>query len=67
MNTAQALIQKEKKERTGKLDLGCCGLTALPPQLFDLHWLEELILSNRWLDQEKREWIYSQNKGDNTF
>ena len=32
--------EKEKKERTGTLDLGNCGLTELPEELFELTWLE---------------------------
>lgn len=57
---AKQLIAKEKQERTGKLDLGQCGLTDLElqiPELFELTWLEELNLSNRWWDGEKRKWI----------
>ena len=62
---AKQLIEKDKQERTGKLDLGRCGLTDLNdiPELFELEWLEELILSNRGWDGEKREWFKSQNKG----
>ena len=62
---AKQLIKQEKQERTGKLDLGRCGLTDLNdiPELFELEWLKELILSNRWVDYEKKEWIESQNKG----
>ncbi len=62
---AKQLIEKEKRERTGKLDLGRCGLTDLNdiPELFELEWLKELILCNRWWDYEKREWIKSRNKG----
>jgi len=61
---AKQLIEKEKQERTGKLDLGRCELTDLNaiPELFELEWLKELILSNEWWDYEKREWIDSQNK-----
>lgn len=39
---ALQLIAKEKKQRTGKLDLGNCGLTDFPEELFELDWLEEL-------------------------
>ena len=44
---AQQLIEKEKRERTGYLDLGNCGLTEMP-DLSELEWLETLILSNEW-------------------
>jgi internalin A len=39
---ALQLIEKEKKERTGILDLGGCGLTDLPEEIFELKWLREL-------------------------
>ncbi|MCK6694839.1 MAG: leucine-rich repeat domain-containing protein, partial [Thermoanaerobaculia bacterium] len=63
---AKQLIEKEKQERTGRLDLGRCGLTDLEaqvPELFELTWLEELILSNRWLDRRKQKWVENQNSG----
>ncbi|MEZ4955958.1 MAG: COR domain-containing protein [Saprospiraceae bacterium] len=58
---AKKLIEKEKKERTGKLDLGHCGLTDLEkevPELFELVWLEELVLGNYWYVwlEEKKYW-----------
>jgi small GTP-binding protein len=43
---ALQLIAKEKIERTGKLDLGNCGLTDFPEELFELEWLEELNFKN---------------------
>ena len=43
---ADQLIEKEKQEKTGRLDLGCCGLTELPDALFELVWLEELNLGD---------------------
>ncbi|MEL6941539.1 MAG: hypothetical protein AAFO82_02635, partial [Bacteroidota bacterium] len=61
---ALTLIQKEKKERTGKLDLGYCGLRELPEELFECTWLEELYLCNAYYDYEKREWIHSKNEGE---
>ena len=64
MANALELIAKEKIEKTGKLDLGNCGLTELPDELFELVWLEELIISNEYLDDEKEAWIASLNKGE---
>ncbi|MEL7423344.1 MAG: leucine-rich repeat domain-containing protein [Bacteroidota bacterium] len=61
-NLAQQIIEKEKRERTGYLDLGRCGLTQMP-DLSELEWLETLILSNEWQDTTLNEWIYSQNNG----
>lgn len=37
---AQQLIEREKRERTGTLDLGNCGLTELP-NLSQLDWLRK--------------------------
>ncbi len=41
-------IKEAKETRATRLDLGNCGLTELPDELFELTWLEELILSNEW-------------------
>jgi internalin A len=43
---ALKLIREAKEKRLTRLDLGNCGLTELPDELFELTWLEELILSN---------------------
>jgi internalin A len=43
---ALKLIKEAKEKRLTRLDLGNCGLTELPEELFELVWLEELILSN---------------------
>lgn len=48
---AQQLIEHEKQARTGYLDLGHCGLTALP-DLSSLHWLHTLIVSDEWWNWE---------------
>ena len=47
---ALQLIRKEKEEKTGKLDLGNCGLTDFPEELFDLVWLEELNFCSMFWD-----------------
>ena len=65
---ALQLIAKEKRARTGKLDLGKCGLSSLPFELFELVWLEELILSNSFIESDengfkKDYWEESINKG----
>ncbi|WP_165253289.1 leucine-rich repeat domain-containing protein [Paludisphaera soli] len=41
-------IEREKSERTGRLDLGRLGLTELPDALFELLHLEELHLGRTW-------------------
>lgn len=61
---ALQLIRKEKEEKTGKLDLGNCGLRdEWPKELFELEWLEELNLSDHWWDWEKRKVRLSHNRG----
>ena len=60
---ATKLIEKEKKERTGYLDLGRCGLTEWPEELFDCTWLETLIVSNAYWDIVKGKRVDSANKG----
>lgn len=59
---ALKLIEKEKQEKTGKLDLGNCGLKTIPEKLFELTWLEELFLSNEIWDF-KNGWIQNPNSG----
>jgi len=63
INLALELIAKEKIEKTGILDLGNCGLTELPEELFELIWLEELMISNHYINYEQKKLIKSQNKG----
>lgn len=60
---ALELIKKEKRERTGTLNLGKCGLTELPKELFECTWLEELILSDAQWDEARRETIDGSNPG----
>jgi len=60
---ALQLIAREKKEKTGKLDLGKCGLTELPEELFELVWLEELSLGDSRWDAEYFNLIVSPNNG----
>jgi internalin A len=60
---AQELIRKEKEERTGKLDLGNCGLTDFPEELFELEWLEELNFCSAYRNLELGKWNQSPNNG----
>jgi len=39
---ALQLIAQAKKDHATCLDLGNCGLTEIPHELFELVWLEEL-------------------------
>ena len=50
---ALKLIHEAKEKRQTRLDLGSCGLTEIPEQLFELTWLEELILGEIWLRDSK--------------
>ncbi|MFM9950108.1 MAG: COR domain-containing protein [Saprospiraceae bacterium] len=64
---ALVLIRQAKEKRLTKLDLGNCGLMTLPKELFELTWLEELILCSAGsiYDIEKKELTFfkSQNRG----
>jgi internalin A len=68
MEQALRLIKEAKEQRLTRLDLGNCGLTELPDALFELTWLEELILSGQWSEYsfEKKGWesFESQNQGE---
>ncbi|MBP6663929.1 MAG: leucine-rich repeat domain-containing protein [Chitinophagales bacterium] len=59
---AKNLIARARTEGWKRLELGNCGLTDLEaqvPELFELQHLEELVLSNKWWDLDKQEWIKS--------
>ncbi|MEM6964020.1 MAG: leucine-rich repeat domain-containing protein, partial [Bacteroidota bacterium] len=60
---ALQLIAKEKEEKTGILDLGKCGLTELPEELFELTWLTELNVCNVYYDFILKERVESKNNG----
>ena len=60
---ARQLIQQAKETHATTLDLGRCGLTEWPKELFELEQLETLIMSNRWYDYEQQKWIESENRG----
>ncbi|WP_235299665.1 TIR domain-containing protein [Portibacter marinus] len=51
-------IEKEKDERTGILNLGNCGLTEIPEELFQMIWLQEIVLSNNYEKVDNR-WVPS--------
>ena len=68
MELALKLIREAKEQRLTRLDLGNCGLTELPDELFELTWLEELILSRYWrvyyFEKKVDMHFQSQNKGE---
>jgi internalin A len=43
-NLAQQRIREAKEKKLTRLDIGNCGLTEIPDEVFELTWLEELIL-----------------------
>jgi internalin A len=58
------LIRKAKAERWKRLDLGRTGIIgAVPDEVGELEDLEELILSNDYVDRETRIWKDSFNTG----
>jgi internalin A len=59
---ALQLIQEAKEKRLTSLDLGNCGLTKIPKELFELEWLEELNLGTFYYNNQLRKYINSQNK-----
>lgn len=60
---ALKLIEKAKKKKATRLDLGRTGLTELPEELFDLTQLEELIIADEhWSEADQRK-IMSANDG----
>jgi internalin A len=61
---AQQLIAECKRTKAKTLDLGYCGLTKIPDEVFDCVWLEELMLSNSYWDNHKGQWLESKNKGE---
>lgn len=68
---ALKLIKEAKEKRLTRLDLGNCGLTELPDELFELVWLEELMIGyeSRVFNFETLEYIYfeSINIGKQNF
>ena len=67
-NAVLEILWQAKQTRATRLDLGNCGLTELPDALFELTWLEELILNDdefheNFLEIKGRKHIRSQNKG----
>ena len=62
---ALALIKEAKEKRLTRLDIGNCGLTELPEELFELVWLEELVVSdvNVYWGQKINFYVESKNEG----
>jgi internalin A len=58
---AQAIINKEKRDKSGVLNLGRCGLTAVPDEVAAMYWLQTLILSNEYWDWDYNKVFYRQD------
>ena len=56
---ALQLIAENKRTQDPFLDLGNCGLTELPDELFDCIWLEKLNLGRRYYDANEKKWFES--------
>ncbi|MFK7771037.1 MAG: COR domain-containing protein [Saprospiraceae bacterium] len=52
---ALKFINREMKERTGKLVLSDCGLREIPKEVFEMDWLEELVITNGYVSEMKRQ------------
>lgn len=63
-NLALSLIKREASEKTGKLDLGNCGLTYVPNEVYELTHLTALNLCSKYWDFEMESWVESSNKGE---
>ncbi len=59
---AQQLIAENKRTRSTFLDLGNCGLTELPEELFDCVWLENLNLGTYYFDEKEQKLKISENE-----
>lgn len=62
---AQKLMADCKKNKCTKLDLGYCGLTEIPEEVFELTWLEELYLCNSYVNYKRWKWRHSKNRTEN--
>jgi hypothetical protein len=62
LKKALALIEKEKLEKTGELDLGYYDLSEVPEAVKDLVWLKRLTLERNLNLEKLPNWIYELNK-----
>ena len=60
---ALRLIEENKQTKDTFLDLGNCGLTELPEELFECHWLKELNLGEWYWDDKNNTWNDSEGDG----
>jgi hypothetical protein len=48
LRIAQERIARKRVEKSGFLDLGMLGLEDLPEEIWELEWLEVLVLGSSW-------------------
>jgi len=61
---AQRQIEQCRRTRNPQLDLGRCGLTGVPEEVFELYWLEELNLSDVSYNFQRNEWYTPPSAGN---
>ncbi len=65
---AQQRIREAKEKKLTRLDIGNCGLTEIPEEVFELTWLEELIWGNALnefsFEKNEYEKKESENRGE---
>lgn len=61
---ALKLIKEAKEKRLTRLDLGNCGLTELPDELFELTWLESLTFESQKVSKSNKLTFINQNIGE---
>lgn len=62
-NDALELIELTKKSQSSFLDLGNCSLSAIPAEIAELHWLEELNLGSVYWDDSRNQFTGTRNDG----
>jgi internalin A len=68
LDWVQDKIRRARAEGWTRLDLGNAGVTAIPEEVWELEWLEVLVLSRGYYDHQRRTWIGSENQGpENTI
>jgi len=60
-------IEEEKKNRTGRLDLGNSGMRVWPEKFFECTWLDTLIISDIFVDFRKLSIVKNRVEGPENF
>lgn len=59
---ARNFIEQNRTSQEVVLDLGMCGLTAVPNEILEFHWLEELRLANSSVDFDTGKFLTGKGK-----